>query len=513
MRIIPRLRNVPGALPTSAYAHDLLVFSVALGLYVLTLNPSVYTFDSAELVAGAYSLGIVHATGYPLYLLLAKLFTLLVPFGDIAYRANLFSALCGALALVAVRRAAELITRSRSAALLGCAFLGLCYPFWSEAVVAEVYTLHALFLGCALWLGLRWRRHGQDRDFALLALALGSSFGNHMATVLVVPGIAYLVWEALSRRRAPLPRPRTWALAGAAFLLGPLSYLYLPVRFLADPALNYAALVGVDLSTLEGVLWMVRGSMFTYAMFDYSLQESLAELWRYLGLLWGTFLGAGLLLGLAGVRDLWRRDRALLAALGTIFAANALFYANYRVFDKDTMFLPSYLIFSLWIASGIRGLREGVQAGMPRVALTLGLAGVLLVMGVTTFPRADLSGHRLTRQFAEQVLEQVPPGAVVVGGWVDITPLGYLQVVEGWRPDVRLFDYGLYILGRQSRLQQSGLSTSEARRIAYEEIRLEVGRALSTGKPVYSLGENFILEPAFELEPYSEWLFTVRRVD
>lgn len=55
---------------------DLVLGVPALALYLATLAPGLYTLDSAELAAGAH---VVHATGYPVYLLLLKSWSLLVP--------------------------------------------------------------------------------------------------------------------------------------------------------------------------------------------------------------------------------------------------------------------------------------------------------------------------------------------------------------------------------------------------------------------------------------------------
>ena len=75
---------------------------LALVVYTATLSPGVYGFDSAELSTGAYTLGIVHPPGYPLYLLIAHLFVQL-PIGDVAYRVNLMSAVFGAGPIFLIR--------------------------------------------------------------------------------------------------------------------------------------------------------------------------------------------------------------------------------------------------------------------------------------------------------------------------------------------------------------------------------------------------------------------------
>src|SRR5207244_3950801 len=121
-----------------------------------TLCPTIWVGDSGELVAAAYVLGIPHPTGYPLYLLALKLFTLLVPFGSIAWRANLFSALCAALAAEVLARALQRLGASRVAAIAGGLSLAFLAPIWGEATVARTYPLAALFSAAMLWCAARF---------------------------------------------------------------------------------------------------------------------------------------------------------------------------------------------------------------------------------------------------------------------------------------------------------------------------------------------------------------------
>ncbi len=504
-----RLAHLWKTVKHSSAIHDLLIFSGSLGLYIRTLCPSVYTFDSAEYVAGAYSLGIVHATGYPLYLMLAKLFTLIVPLGDIAYRVNLFSALCGALSLVILRRVAHIITGSASAAFLGTALFGVSYPFWSMALVAEVYTLHILFLCSILWMVLHWRATGQEKYLIALALTLGLSFGNHMSTILIVPGVVNLVWETLKHKHVPFPPLLTWIAVFIAFSVTLLTYLYLPIRYAADPALNYATLIGVDLSTFKGIIWWVRGSMFADSMFSYPLVDIPNETWRFLQLLWRSFLGFGPIVAALGFMEIWKRDRSLALTLSLIFAVNVIFYINYRPVDKETMFLPAFVIISLWIAAGLCGLQSRLSVGIPQQALSWFVGVLLIVTLILVFPQADLSDNWITRQYAEAVFKQAPQEAFIIGWWIDILPLKYLQIVEGQRQDITLFDYGLFNIGQESLLQERGFSKPSSWRIANQAIRQEITNQIAAGRPTFSLGRNTILEPAFKFETVSEWLYSI----
>jgi hypothetical protein len=135
------------------------LFAASLALYIQTLAPSVATLfdDSLEFPLVAYRLAIAHPTGYPLYTLLGKFFTL-GPWQNVAWSVNLLSAVGGALTVVFVYLVARELTCRRLPALLGAAALAVSPVFWSQAVIAEVYTLNSVFVAALLWLALRWSR-------------------------------------------------------------------------------------------------------------------------------------------------------------------------------------------------------------------------------------------------------------------------------------------------------------------------------------------------------------------
>jgi hypothetical protein len=134
-------------------------FLLSLILYVQTLAPSVAALfdDTLEFPLVAYRLGIAHPTGYPLYTLLGKLLSL-GPWQNVAWSVNLLSAVAGALTVALVYLVARQVTRRRLPALLSAAALAVSPVFWSQAVVAEVYTLNSAFVAALLWLALGWAR-------------------------------------------------------------------------------------------------------------------------------------------------------------------------------------------------------------------------------------------------------------------------------------------------------------------------------------------------------------------
>lgn len=149
------------------------VFAASLALYLQTLAPSVVTLfdDSLEFPLVVHRLAIAHPTGYPLYTLLGKLFTL-GPWPNIAWAVNLLSAVAGAMTTVLVYLIIRELVHSRFAALLGAMSLAVSPVFWSQSVVAEVYTLNSTFVAALLWLALRWAHNPLQpvRPFSLLLL-------------------------------------------------------------------------------------------------------------------------------------------------------------------------------------------------------------------------------------------------------------------------------------------------------------------------------------------------------
>jgi hypothetical protein len=217
------------------------------------------------------------------------------------------------------------------------------------------------------------------------------------------------------------------------------------------PSFNYAghydasgAFVPVNLQTIEGLWWLVSGRAFAGEMFAYQGAELWHEIQRFGVQLWRAFFVVGIGPGLLGIIVLLRRDWRLGGMLGLMFAVNAWFYIDYRVVDKDTMFLPTYLIWALWLGVGYQTLLDWLRqgSGAPAVRwkewLLRGLmVGVALIALAWNWRLVDLSEDRSARTRGEAILRRVEPDALVLGWWDTAPVVEYLQLVEGQRPDVQ----------------------------------------------------------------------------
>src|SRR5438132_6549694 len=146
-------------------------------LYALGACPTIYVGDSGELVTAVHLLGIPHPTGYPLYVLLGKLWTLLIPAGSIAWRMSLFSAACAAATCGALYALARRVPLDRPAAALAALLAAFSPSFWGEANVQRVYSLEALFVVLATAAAWHWyaRRDGRSLVAAFFLCGLGAT--------------------------------------------------------------------------------------------------------------------------------------------------------------------------------------------------------------------------------------------------------------------------------------------------------------------------------------------------
>jgi hypothetical protein len=412
----------------------LLAGGLAWVVYWRTMAPTVYGVDSAELTTGAYVLGIVHAPGSPLFLLIGHLFVWL-PFGDVGYRLNLLS-VCAAAAAVAVVYAIALRLTGQRLLSLGAAwFLAFSYYFWITAVAAELYALHACFVAGLIWLALRWRERERSADLCLFSFVYGLALGNHLALTVLAPGFAWLVASGGTRLWR---RPWLLVAAAACCLIGASVYLYIPLRSTAAP-MNYARNEGVDAATWDGFWWLVTCRMFAAQLFGIGPQRLPAELGMYLYRLWSNFTALGCFLGVVGLVDGWKRSWQVHLGLLLMFLGHLGFMLTYDVGDKELMLVPTYLIWGLWVACGTAAAGRHLARWTPVVLVPDG-AVILLVLSaaslITNFGYADISNDWSARRRGEAILRRLPPGTVYIGSHADVPILDYLRLVEHQRPDV-----------------------------------------------------------------------------
>ncbi len=449
-------------------AASLLVGLIALVAASFTLLPGVAFWDTGELQSVAPLMGTAHPTGFPTYVLIGWLASIVLqPFGEPALVMNLFSAICVAVAAAVT---VDLVRRLTGRLALGIAAgigLALMPTAWAMATHAETHTLHLAFVAILLWLLVAWddRVRGRDDDdhndggdrFLIAAAAVfGLALGNHSLTILLIIPVGLYV---LAVDPGIWRRPRlVLTCLGVLALTVLLVYLELPLR--AGPL--RAPLVYGTPETWEGFKYVVLAEQFRDSVID-----PFGDLPRKFGdLVTRTSTQFGILAPLIPIAFLataLRRPRYALLT-GTAVALTCFFAASYVNADISRYYLGPELMAWTWLAilaaavvdllAGLAGEETGDSlttddsdapfAWTPAAMIATILAVALVVPTLFDVPMryraADSSRQLGAAAWTDRALEAMEPNAAIVSWWGFSTPLWYAQKVQGRRPDIAIID-------------------------------------------------------------------------
>lgn len=429
-----------------------------MALYVSSLAPTVlhYEFpelqDAGVLQAKAAVLGVPDYTGYPLWVMLGKLFSF-VPIGDLAYGINLSSAVYAALTVFFMYLTGLKLTGKAVAAAAGALAFGTGAIFWSQAVIAEVYTLHTLLVAAALHTLLIWRYERRDWHLLLACFLMGLALTNHLTSGLLLPVAFMLVFMV---DRSKLAQGRLLLKGAGLFLLGLLPYAYIPIRYSMEYLpegfnWNQPAIQRNPPNTPGGFWNLVSGGNWKDAMFSQSPAELLGGLTAYLEKLSGSAGQFNLLLVVAAIGGFYYllyRDRAVAVAFSLLFAGWLIYALGYGISDIKFYFIPTYLVLCLWMAVAFGAMldtaetlfRERRGRGWKAVAPILGLFILILPLegAQETYASVDRSGDYRGREVAEAVAEEAKPDATILHYH---SPLSMMVLGEERRQDIRLINH------------------------------------------------------------------------
>ncbi|MCZ7544398.1 MAG: DUF2723 domain-containing protein [Anaerolineae bacterium] len=484
-----------------SYVPALVVGGIAFAVYLLTLGQYVGRADTFEFQVTAPVLGVAHPTGYPLYLLLGKL-TSLIPVGSMAWRVNLSSAIPAALACAGLTLVLGRLVGPLLAALAGLA-LAFSATFWSQAVEAEVYALNALFVVIVLGVLMdalyvtapRFGGKGamRVRHVWALSLAFGLGLTNHLTLVLLVP--AALATLGICRPRLTA---RQWGAAAALFGAGLLVYLYLPLRW---PALHD----GATLPLGDFIAW-VTGQRFGGAvMLEYWSQP---DRWLTIGrLVVDQFGMIGLILGVIGLARLarWFPEMGVvtLLAYGAYFA----YALVYIVPDIAVFLIPMHVIHAMWMAYAVHAAGEWAsklfhgRTGRRLFAPVVTLAALMpLALLWTNGTAQDPARGRALEAWGRYVLSlPLAADSAILADSEKIAPLEYLHRVEGLRPDMDMVVLGNEDLYRAVLAER--LAAGQTVYLARYLPGLEGQYHLRSAGPLVEVGTEPLAEPPADMTP------------
>jgi hypothetical protein len=390
-----------------------LVLAVAIGasilaLYAATLQPDFGgPEDTPKFQFIGYVLGVPHPPGYPLYVLLSHFFVTL-PFGTVAFRANVFSAVMAAVACALAYAIARRLGAGRWTAL--CAAIGLATgaSFWRSAVFAEVYSLAAVMAGLAIALLLVWGARGGARWLVAAFGAFALGLGNHLTIVGIVPAFAVYV---LTRGR-PVWSMRTVGACALLLAAGLAQYGLILVR-----TRQPAPYVEIRAETVAELFQVVTAERFADQRFAFGPAVLLAEhLPALVSLTAREFGVAGTIAFLIGAIAACRRaDAALvLGAAGGMFLMALNISGDLKGFITPVMVLL-WPFAALGVETIVRHTRSIRAPGPAIAASALAAAALIPAINVAAnYAAADQSGRTDQGRFMRAMFGQLPRGAGLV---------------------------------------------------------------------------------------------------
>jgi hypothetical protein len=372
---------------------------LAGSIYWRTLCPGIgYWGDQAKFAFLGKVLGTAHISAYPTYIVLNHFFVSLFPKGTLALKANLLSACFSICTIWCLFSTLVLLKVRPFIAFVTALAFGFTYSIWMYSLVAEVYTLNALFVIVVIYFLLVWNRTKLDRYFYLAAILYAFSFGNHLTMVGLLPAFSYCVWVT---DRRTYTNPKKILIVLGIILAAFLQYYYVVWRT-NDPTTRF--LETNTQSLIHFLTTFQSDEAFKFTIRDLLIQRIpilagyvLRELSIFIPLaIWGMIK---------------LNDRTTNLFLGFCILGETLFSLNINGRETWAFFIPVYIVLAIYLGIGIEDLCQRVTR-YPRLAL-VGLALPLFFLGLN-YQRMDQSNRVLQARIVEKVLAMVPHGSVVI---------------------------------------------------------------------------------------------------
>jgi len=502
---------------------------VAFVVLLLTTAPDLTGEDAGELITAAYTLGVAHPPGYPLWCMLGKLFTIIIPVGTIAFRLNVMSAFFAAATIFFLFLVIRKQTKNRIIAASTSLLFGFSFEFWSESNIAEVYTLNSFFIAICLFLLQLWNEKRSNHILYALALMCGLGCTNHHTMApLSILFVLYIFFKA--RRHSPLSF-KVMGIALLFFILPLFIYLYLPIRSQANPYMNWG-----QPDTIKKSLQHVLRNQYKIPSHVVSVGPEYQRTWRRFGkqmivyafafvkqFTWGLFW-----LPMLGLWIHFRQKNLEFYLLLSIFLLTSIgfiIFSNFMpdlegIHANDFLFIPSYMVAASWMSIAIHWLwkicrKKIIWRPLPTLAVM-----IMLLLPIpnllSNFHTNDKSNHYYSIDFGRALMNTMAEGAIIFPqGDHKIFPLLYLQGVLGMRPDVTIANkYGqiekhLYSDLMNPVKKKGGFVEQIPRGVIEREIILK-----NPNRPIYfSYYRNMNDLPEFKLIPEGLLYRVIRKSD
>ena len=423
-------------------------------IYYNTLYPSIPGGDSGELISTAHVLGVAHPPGYPLFTLITKGWSMLIPVGSIAWRANLLASVFASGAGVLIHLSAVALTGWTSCGVVAVGLFSFARLQWLYSITGEVFAFNNFLVAALIYQLIRFHATpslGRGCGGALICgLALSNQHTSILYVVVAAPWVLFF-------GDSPCRTPAGVLKLGLSGMAGMLPYAFMVYSALT----NTATLTWGDQSTVEGFLkHLLRKEYGTFSLakggretasFTTALQTHAASLSAETMHLVGPLALLGLLVFTPPAPVMRRAKWALLLML-TVYLGFFNWRANLDLSNpllagvQERFWMQPNIIIVLFAAMGFKVVCFNGSGPFFReqrggwVALWMAFA-FLAAQVQCNYTDRDESQNTHVRDFGHSLLKGLPPNAILLCyGDLPGNAARYVQTCDGVRPDVRVID-------------------------------------------------------------------------
>ncbi|XP_060557049.1 protein O-mannosyl-transferase TMEM260-like isoform X2 [Ruditapes philippinarum] len=433
---------------------------VVLFVYLYTMYPSVPGGDSGELIVAAHELGVAHPPGYPLFTLLLWSTFKIIPFGTVAWRANLLNAVLSAGATFVFSLTLYRYTRSIGLCIIGATMWSFNELTWTWSTTTEVFSLNNLCIACLLYLMVQFEStdtHRKCKVAYMGSFMCGISLCNQHTSVVYVAVIAvWVLYELIIIKELTV---KVLLFVSFSFLFGLVPYIYLPL----SSWFHSARYTWGNQSSIEGFMkHLLRQEYGTFSLAkegDGSQHNILDGLrvygWHVLSEF--TVIGA-VLVAAAVLYSIMekRRCSSLLVTMVMCLLYLILFSwrANLNLDNQlflgvvERFWMQSDMIIVLLAVVGLSAIFRSIETWLTSksravIELTMAVAVFAMYMG-KNFSNCNQGTNTVVAEFGSRLYHNMPQNALVLTvGDLPSNVLRYLYLCEDDRPDVTVLDQEL----------------------------------------------------------------------
>ncbi len=403
----------------------ILSFFVPFVVYLLTLCGTFTFGDSGDHVACGYTLGLAHPSGYCLFTLICKL-SGYIPISNIPMRMGFITIIISSCAILFLFLLTDHILRNHYIAFTSSLIFAFSSTFWKIAGYIKIYSLLVLFVCMCFYIIFIWQKTKKKKYLYLLAFIYGLAVSNHNLSVTIFLSLFYLVFVTNKK----IFNPKMLFHLLLLFILGFSVYLYLPVRALTKPEIDWGFPI-----TIKAFIDYITIAMAREKMFDSFFLKNLKEHFCVIVRQFTPFL---FILIIPGIIRVFREKNIFYFLLITILV-NSFFglsvYAKIsELVDMESYNLPAFVCFLIIIGFGMKYILENFKK-IPSFAFI----PLFIIPLVFHYHSCDFSRYYFAYDFGRNLLKPLPKKAILFNRIdLEVFPLWYLQCVEEIRRDVAI---------------------------------------------------------------------------